>query len=247
MCLCFSAQAQMIIVPREKIETVNNPRLSEKADWLKFEVTAVSADPMGEDDGVQIFTYPFRNVGKDTLIIGRLVTTCKCATASCGKMNLLPGEASEIVVRYNPKGHPGRFERKVFVYVDDEKAPAAVLKLAVDVERGSDMAGLYPIAMGNLRVRCNEVRFQKGVAAVEACAFVNVGEKPLKLECEGALLPPCLSFSSEPQVAEPGEEGRILIEYDPSKGGERPRMPVMIKGLGVPPTQSAITVYVKEK
>lgn len=247
MCLVNFAQAQMIIVPREKLDAVNNPSLSENSTSFRFETVTITAEPMNEDDGVQTFTYPFENVGKAVLNINKFVTTCNCATASCGKMSISPGETSEIVVRYNPKGHPGRFERKIFVYVNGEQAPAAVLKLAVEVERGSDMTGLYPIAMGNLRVRRSDVQFQKGVAAVESCAFVNVGERALKLECEDALLPSCLTFMSEPQVVEPGEEGRILIEYDPSKGGERPRMPVMIKGLGVPPTQSSITVYVKEK
>lgn len=245
MCLGIIAQAQMLIVPREKLDAVNNPRLSEKATSFRFETVRITAGTMNEDDGVQTFAYPFENVGKDTLKIGRLVTTCSCATAICSKMTLAPGETSEIVVRYNPKGHPGRFERKVFVYADGEDAPATVLKLAVNVERGADVSGHFPVFMGNIRVRRNEIHFVKGTKATETCTFINVSDKPLTLQCESALMPVCLDFRTEPETVEPGHEGVILIDYDPAKGEERPRMPVMIKGLGVPPTQAAITVHMK--
>ena len=238
MCLGLLTRAQMVIVPREKLDAVNNPRLSEKSASFRFEVLRIEAGDMSEDDGVQLFSYPFENVGRDTLRIGRLVTTCSCAGAFCADMTLAPGETSEISVRYNPKGHPGRFERKIFVYAEGEEAPAAVLKLAVNVGRGADMAGLYPVSMGNIRVRSNEVQFMKGQRAVASCVFVNVAGRPLALQCESALMPSCIGFRTEPETVAPGQEGRIILEYDPEKGGERPRMYVMIKGLDVPPAQA---------
>ena len=247
MCLGISSQAQMIVVPREKLDAVNNPRLSDMSSAFKFEAVSITAETINEDGGMHVFTYPFENVSQDTLHISRLVTTCSCAAASCDKMMIAPGETSEIVVSYNPKGHPGRFERKVFVYVGKDESPAAVLRLFVTVERGADITGLYPVSMGNIRVRRQDVYFIKGRKAVEVCAFMNVSDKPLKLQSESAMMPMCLNFKAEPEIVAPGEEGRIIIEYDPAKGGERPSMPVMIKGLGVPPTQSAVTVYIKEK
>ena len=244
--LGVTAQAQMVIVPREKLDAVNNPALSAQSASLVFETTLISPEPFSEEAGVKIFSYRFENRGRDTVCIKRIVTTCTCATATCADKAILPGQASEIVVRYDPKGHPGRFERKVFVYADED-APVAVLRLAVEVERGADKSGLYPIGMGNIRVRRNKIELHKGIRAVESCAFINVSGKPLKLECENAFLPECLTFRTEPQVVQPGKEGRILIGYDPSKGGERGNMVVMIKGLGVPPTQASIMVELNDK
>ena len=157
----------MIIVPREKLDAVNNPRLSEKSTSFRFETITITAATMNEDDGVQTFVYPFENVCRDTLKIGRLVTSCSCAVASCPKMILAPGETSQISVRYNPKGHPGRFERKVFVYAQGEDAPAAVLRLIVNVEMGADVSEYFPVSMGNIRVRRNEIHFTKGLKATE--------------------------------------------------------------------------------
>lgn len=236
----------MVIMSREALDAVNNPALSVQSASLEFDTTLISPEPFSEDGGRKSFSYHFQNIGKDTVCIKRLVTTCTCAAAVCKDKTIVPGQSSEIVVRYDPKGHPGRFERKIFVYADDE-APVAVLRLAVDVERGADKSGLYPIGMGNIRVRRNNINLYKGIKAVESCAFINVSEKPLKLECETFLLPECLTFHSEPQVVKPGEEGRIFIGYDPLKGGDRERMVVMIKGLGVPPTQASIIVNVNDK
>lgn len=242
MCLGLGSQAQMKIIPREKLEAVNNPQLSPAAKNLKFDVLHIEADPMGEDDGIKTFVYRFENIGNETVTIKRIVTTCTCVTAVCRKEIIQPKDSSEIEVRYNPKGHPGKFDRKVFVYTDDSQMPAAILRLSVDVERGKDMAGLYPVSMGSIRLRRKEMTIIRGVATVEKCPFVNLSGKPLRLECEKAMLPPCLSFGTRPAVVPAGAEGEIVIEYDPSKGGDRDKMPVMLKGLGLPPTQSSIII-----
>ena len=244
-CLCICAQAQIKVVPREKLEAVNNPRLSVDAASLKFEIMYIEAEPMGEDDGIQTFVYPFENIGKDTVQIKRLVSTCSCATAICPVTRLLPGESSEVTVRYNPKGHPGTFERRIFLYTDDTPSPAAILRLAVKVDRGADLSGVFPVGMGNIRVRTKTLSVEKDNKTVQRCVFVNVSDKPLKLECEKAMLPPCLTVRTEPEIVTGGAEGEIVISYDPSKGGVRDRMPIILKGLGVPPTQSTITVMVK--
>ena len=244
-CLCICAQAQIKVVPREKLDAISNPRLSVDAASLKFETMYIEAEPMGEDDGIQTFVYPFQNIGKDTLQIKRLVSTCSCATAICPVTRLLPGESSEVTVRYNPKGHPGTFERRIFLYTDDTTSPAAILRLAVKVDRGADLSGVFPVGMGNIRVRTKTLSVEKGNKTVQRCVFVNVSDKPLKLECEKAMLPPCLTVRAEPEIVTGGEEGEIVVTFDPAKGGVRDRMPVILKGLGVPPTQSTITVMVK--
>ena len=52
-------------------------------------------------------------------------------------------------------------------------------------------------------------------------------------------------YSKEP--IKPGESGEIVVTYDPSRGDGKSRMTVMIKGLGVSPSQSSIVVMLNEK
>ena len=238
-----TATAQMRIIPREKVQAVSNPRLSADSASLAFDTRHIVAEPMTEDDAPENFIYRFQNVSDKDVEIVRLVSTCSCASATCSVRSVAPGEYAEIFVRYNPKGHPGRFERKVFVYTQAGNNPAAVLRLSVDVSNGADHSTQWPVQMGGIRLRSTSVTFYKDRKAVETINFINLSGKALKLECETAFLPPCLTFSSE--KVEDGEEGTIRIAYDPSQPGARESLNLILKGLGLPPSKSSITIRIK--
>lgn len=236
------AFSQLRILPREKVESVANPRLSRDSAALAFDTRHIVAEPMNEDDAPKTFVYRLTNAGKEPLVIKRLVSSCSCAAAVAVKTEIGPGESSQIRVTYNPKGHPGRFERKVFVYTEGEDDPAAILRLSVDVSNGADMSREWPVQMGPVRLRRQEVTFAEGVKAAEKMRFVNLSGKPLTLSCEEAFLPECLSFRTDPVTVPAGEEGQIVISYDPSVSGSRETMKVILKGLGLPPSKATISV-----
>lgn len=239
----FDLNAQMKILPKERVDNVANPRHSPDSAALCFDTRHIVAGPMNEDDAPSIFVFRFENVGDKTLNIDRLVSTCSCASASIDVREVKPGGRAEISVRYDPKGHPGRFERRVFVYTSGGNDPAAVLKLTVDVANGKDLSGLWPVQMGPIRLRRSSVDFVRGEKAVERLRFINLSGKPLKLQCEEAFLPECLKFEAE--TVEDGQEGEIVMAYDPSKPEAREQMKVILKGLGLPPTKATITVNLK--
>ena len=240
-----TASAQMRIIPREKVEAVSNPRLSADSASLAFETRHIVAEPMTEDDAPETFIYRFENVGDKDVDIIRLVSTCSCASATCSVKSVAPGASAEISVKYYPKGHPGRFERKVFVYTQEGNDPSAVLRLSVDVASGSDRSVEWPFQMGGIRLRRNEVTFAQGKKAVETISFINLTGKSLTLECETMFLPECFCFSSDP--VENGAEGTITITYDPAKPGVRDNVKLILKGLGLPPSQSSITIKTTTK
>ena len=235
-----TASAQMRIIPREKVEAVSAPRLSADSASLAFETKHIVAEPMTEDDVPEIFIYRFENVGDKDVDIIRLVSTCSCASATCSVKSVAPCASAEISVKYYPKGHPGRFERKIFVYTQEGNTPAAVLRLSVNVASGSDRSTEWPVQMGGIRLRRGEVTFIEGQKAVETVNFINLTGKTLKLECETMFLPQCFVFSSEP--VDDGKEGTITIIYDPTKPGVRDNVKLILKGLGLPPSKSSITI-----
>jgi hypothetical protein len=241
----MTADAQLRMVSKEKLQEVANPALSADSASLSFEQKHIIAEPMNEDDAPTTFAYRFTNVGKEAVAIKRLVSTCSCASAVCPVKEVAPGASAEISVVYNPKGHPGKFERKIFVYTQDGNAPAAVLKLSVEVATGVDLSREWPVQMGSIRLRRSEVAFSAGAKGVEQLRFINISGRPLTLQCEEPFLPDCLSFRTEPAVVEDGAEGVIVISYDPSLPGARESVNVILKGLGLPPTKSSITVRIK--
>ena len=245
MVSAMTADAQLRMVSREKLQEVANPALSADSASLSFEQKHIIAEPMNEDDAPTSFAYRFTNVGKETVTIKRLVSTCSCASAVCPVKEVAPGASAEISVTYNPKGHPGKFERKIFVYTQDGNSPAVVLRLSVEVATGADLSQEWPVQMGSIRLRRSEVAFSAGAKGVEQLRFINLSGRPLALQCEENFLPECLSFRTEPKVVEDGAEGVIVISYDPSLPGVRDSMNVILKGLGLPPTKSSITVRIK--
>lgn len=243
MASSLTAGAQLRMIPKDKVTNVSNPRLSPDSAALNFDTKHIIAGQMNEDDAPSTFVFRFENTSDKTLNIDRLVTTCSCASASIDKREVKPGENAEISVRYDPKGHPGKFERRVFIYTSGGNAPSAVLKLTVDVGNGKDLSGLWPVQMGPIRLRRSSVDFVKGEKAVEKLRFINLSGKPLKLQCEEAFMPECLKFESE--AVEDGKEGEIMISYDPSRPGAKEQIKVILKGLGLPPTKATITVNLK--
>lgn len=241
----FTATAQLKIIPKERLEAVVSPRLSADSSALSFDTRHIVAEPITEDDAPRTFRYKVTNVSDYEINVTSVKTTCSCLTAMAEKMTLLPGDASEIVVRYNPKGHPGKFERRVFVYTSEGNDPAAVLKLSVDVQTGADLSGEWPLQMGGIRMRRNEITFRYGVKSAEKLRFINLTESPLRLDCEKHFLPACLTFRTEPEVVEPGQTGEMVISYDPSVKSED-AMKIILKGLGLPPSKSSINVKMKK-
>ena len=235
------AGAQLKMVSREKLEQVNSPKLHADSASLGFASRHIVAGRMTEDDAPKNYMFEFTNTGCETIEIKRLVSTCSCVQAVCSDKEIAPGEKSSIRVTYNPKGHPGKFERKVFVYTRDGDMPSAILRLSVDVDISSDASGQYPVSMGKIRLRRNELRFRKGETAVETLRFVNVSGKVLKFDCDRVFLPECISFEA-PQT-NPMEEAEMVIRYDSSKPGARDKVTIFLSGLGLPPSQSALTVY----
>lgn len=253
LCCCLligiSASAQIRVISREKLDSVSNPVLAGNSSALQFECLRIAAEPMNEDDAPERFTYRFRNVSDSPLKISRIATTCVCTSAACDKRTVDAGEEAVITVTYNPKGHPGRFERRIFLYTEENTRPSAILKLAVEVNVGNDMSGMYPLDMGKVRLRSGVVKVMPFRTSVERLCFLNVSGQPLKLQCEDLMLPDCLSFRTEPEVVKEGEEGEIVITFDPEKyaqGPQRSQMQVILKGLGLPPSQSSIRISVEK-
>ena len=205
----------------------------------------LNVGPVAEDGGTRVYRYPFTNTGDRPLEIKMVRTTCSCVAAKCNLKVIQPGGKAEITAVYDPKGHPGSFERRIFVYTQEGNDPAAVLKLDVTVTAADEDADRYPVRMGVVRLRRDKVRFEKDRKETAKIRVLNTGGKSVKLGCEEAFLPDCISFEARPAELEPGQEGEIVIFYDPVKGDCRNEVILMLKGLGVPPRQSAIKINIE--
>lgn len=61
------------------------------------------------------YSFEFKNVGKEPLIITNASASCGCTTPIWPKEPVLPGKTNKIVVKYNTMGRPGPFTKEVFI------------------------------------------------------------------------------------------------------------------------------------
>jgi hypothetical protein len=97
--------------------------------------TIPNTDPVSQ-------TFQVHNVGKGTLEILGVSTSCACTTAEVDSRRLPPGEATDLTVTYDPRVHDGatgEFMRVVYVRSDDPDTPEADLTVRVTVVEPAEM------------------------------------------------------------------------------------------------------------
>lgn len=89
-------------------------------------------------------TVAVRNEGPGVLDITGVSTSCGCTTAEATDRRLNPGEATDLVIVFDPQSHGGEigtFLRQVYVRSSDPDAPEAVLTFRVTVVEQAESSG----------------------------------------------------------------------------------------------------------
>ena len=239
------ARGQFHIVPRERLDSMAQPALAHGAQAMRFDRTRIETGAIGEDDAPKSFVFTWRNTGDKPLVITRVKTTCGCAVPTCGKRPVKPGETDSVTVTYHPKGHPGSFVRKIFIFTQlAENAPSATLELAGEVIPSARPTYAYPHARGNLLLKQEEIRIEGTRPQVETIECLNGGNDTLRVRIDTRILPPCVRARFAPETLPPGGVGELTVRFDPAAGKAPGRIPLFLRGLGLQPGQSSVMVRI---
>lgn len=249
-----AAGAQIRTVPKEVLDSIANPPEADCSSLMEFDTKRIVTGEIGEDE-VPVYCFSFVNKGGRPLEIRHITTSCGCAVAKCTAPVVNPGDSGKISVTYYPKGHPGKFERRIFVYTDlSDKRPTAVLSLSVNVRQGADRSYWFPHRMGSISMKVKEFTFRSDMKDVVCLDFLNSGDVPVTPGIAEEFLPDYIRAWCETPGVEPGKEGEICISFDPDRfAGSRAagagtggpvRVPLILEGLGVSPGASTIMLYV---
>lgn len=244
---CALLQAQIRLVPSEKLREYDSPLLCADSSALLFEYRVLDAPAMSEDSAPLCIEFPFRNVSDREILITRAQSSCSCVRlpqfADGAGMLLSPGQEMVLVAVYDPSGHPGKFRRRISLYSSaSEEHPAAVLTINAEVAWKSGPEGEYPFRCGSLRLR--RTSFEVGPAAENVhIPCLNAGNLPLSITAETAFVPFPLSFRCSPETIAPGQEAMLIIE---TEAGDCPpgTYPLILKGSGARPSESRIMIKI---
>lgn len=244
LCAVQLLSAQIRIIPQDKLLEAT-PKATNNSP-LRFEREEVSFGTIDEMSGVWQGRAVLRNLGADTIAITQLKTTCGCLKAEVSKRVIAPNEKLSVALKYYPRGHAGRVRQRVLLYTNiASERPSAVLTLTGLVTASEDRSDDYPYTRGVLRLRQDAVRLS-GEREVQRIAFMNGGSTELNLEVDANLLPKGVSVRFEPSKVAPKGEGDMVVEYTPTAETAPVNFgKIYIKGLNLPPRQSAIDVILK--
>ncbi|MGN0190395.1 MAG: DUF1573 domain-containing protein [Candidatus Cryptobacteroides sp.] len=241
--LAFSTvlSAQIRTVPQERLLEQVSPVLCADSAALSFDFLELDTPELSEDSDPVCLEFPFRNVSDREVVISRINCSCNCVKVSVSQQVLSPGQDAVLSAVYYPAGHPGKFQRRVFLYTSaSDRHPAAVLKVNADVAWKTGPDAEYPFVCGDLRLRRNAVEISSKPETVHIRCF-NSGDRALTVTAETAFLPFPLSFRCKPETVAPGGEAVLIIETraEPACGGE---FPLMLNGTGARPSESVIMI-----
>ena len=80
-------------------------------------------------------TFRLANTGKSPLNIRKTMANCSCTVVALDRTDILPGEAAQMIVRFNTTGRRGTQQKSITIYSNDPAAPVqrVVLKAIISV------------------------------------------------------------------------------------------------------------------
>lgn len=237
------ARGQFHIVSRERLDSLANPALANGAQAMRFAAKRIDTGRIGEDDGPKSYRFEWQNTGDKPLVITRVTTTCGCAVPAWDRQPVKPGDKASVTVTYHPKGHPGSFTRKIFLFTQlSASAPSATLELTGEVIPSARPTYAYPYARGNLLLKQEAIPFDPSQEGVERIECLNGGNDTLRLKIDTRILPPGIRAEFSPEILPPGGLTDLIVRFDPAAGKVPRKVPIFIRGVGLPPSQSAVTL-----
>ena len=244
LCAVQFVSAQIRIISQDVVRKAADIEVAESS--LQFAPQGVDFGTIDERSGVWQGSAKLRNLGDDTLAVTQIKNTCGCLKAELTKRVVAPNEEIAVALKYYPRGHAGRVRQRVLLYTNlSSEKPSAVLTLTGLVTASEDRSDDYPYTRGVLRLRQDTVRLS-GEHEVLRVAFMNGGSTELNLAADANLLPNGVRVRFEPSKVAPKGQGEMVVEYNPTTETAPTTLgKIYIKGLNLPPRQSAIDVILK--
>lgn len=133
LLLSQAAGAQIRMLPRERVDSLAAARRTSWCDdRVVFDSLTIHTPQVHQKDAPIVAAFRFTNVSPAALTLERVETSCSCVRAALTSQVVEPGEDSVVDVVYLQRGHVGRHDRYIYIYLEGER-PLAVLTLCSEV------------------------------------------------------------------------------------------------------------------
>lgn len=178
---------------------------SPQIEWLTpdYDFGAIA-----EADGIALGELRFVNNSGTPVSVTAVHTSCGCTTASVPRDEIAPGDTAAIIVKYDPTGRPGKFEKKVSVNFSDDNIPRQSLKIhGVVIGTSNTLRSRYPVDAGAMKLRASVVPFGEVKKSSAKSDFVEIYNASTdSLQPVWSNIPPYISIAPMEGKVAPGEQ-----------------------------------------
>jgi hypothetical protein len=187
--------------------------------------------------------FTITNTGGDLLKITDVRASCGCTAAKPDKMDLKPGESTEIKVTFNSSGRSGPQSKYVFVNTNDPTNTEIKLKITGNVVA----PGSSSLSESLPKIYFPETQYdfgtvKEGKVVSHTFKFVNNGKADLDIKDIKTSCGCTVASVSSKQIA-PGKDGTMKIDLDTkNRQGKMSRTITVISNDPDEPTK-VITIF----
>ena len=183
-----------------------------KIEWLN---NTYNFGTIKEADGISKGEFRFVNKGKQPIKISDIKVSCGCTEVDYPHENITKGDTAVITVSYDPENRPGKFDKGIYVCVNEEKVPHN-LRITGNVIASEETLKLfYPFEFGPLHFDTLTADFgevPKGIRRRDYVDIYNSNDRSFTVDFKSDT--DALKLEIDPKLLHPGETSTLTIYLD---------------------------------
>lgn len=172
------------------------------------------------------YTFKFKNVGDQPLVISNVQASCGCTTPEWTKDTpILPGKSGTIKAGYNAAAI-GAFNKSITVTSNASNSSAVIFIKGTVVEKSAIKASVTPeqkskSARATIKKKAHDFgKLENGQKGTARFSVINTGKQDLTITGVQSACN-CVSFKSGSQIIKAGKEGIVELTYSPRVLGDQ--------------------------
>lgn len=215
----------------------------------KWDCTSHDFGFVDENSKEAVCSFSLTNCGDSALFIKRVKTTCGCTVASFSHEPVVPGQSTEINVKFTANGRPGPFSKSVFVYTNGLERSTRLTISGTMLGTQASVKRYFPIESGAAMLTRATVPLgdvQKGELKNGGLEVYNYSKERIVLsfgETE-----PYVSAMAVPDTVPPGATATVTLFLNSAQsekwGWNEERVPLIVTPIDVSatPHTTALTI-----
>ena len=150
------------------------------------------------DSGPVSCQFKIKNTGGKPAVIYNVVSSCGCTDVQWTKEPLMQGKTGTISVTYSNDEGAYPFDKNLTVYLSDVKKPVILKVRGVSIAKKQPLSVLYPIHIGQLALRENDIKcgnLEQGGQKSNAVTVANISDSPISVSFDEVSPNLCIKIS----------------------------------------------------